>query len=221
MSVGAQMLWDIPTRLFHWLIVCCLPLSWWSAETGNYEIHQWSGYTVIVLVVRRVIWGFVGSRHSRFDDFIVGPAAVRAYMQGQGAASAGHNPLGGWSVLLLLSLLLIQAVSGLFNSDEILFSGPLYYWADADVRAVMGSLHDVAFNGLLALVAVHIVAVLYHQFKLKEKLLQAMVRGQAKGRAGEAAPAPWWLALALVVVIALALWWGLQQAPRPAVLGWG
>ena len=102
-------LWDLPTRLCHWLIVCCLPLAWWSAETENYSLHQWTGYTVIVLVVSRLIWGLVGSRHSRFADFLVGPAKIVAYLQGRGADSVGHNPLGGWSVMLLLALLLVLA----------------------------------------------------------------------------------------------------------------
>lgn len=221
MSTSALPLWDLPTRFFHWLIVCCLALSWWSAETESFEIHEWSGYTILVLVVSRIIWGFVGSRHSRFADFLVGPAGVRAYLQGQGAASVGHNPLGGWSVLLLLSLLLAQVISGLFNSDEILFSGPLYYWASSGVRSTMSVVHDAAFNGLLALVCLHIAAVLYHQFKLKKELVQAMVRGSAEGREGTAEPRPWWLAVVIVAVVTLALWWGLEQAPRPVHLGWG
>ncbi len=75
MSGKDNPLWDIPTRLFHWLIVVCIPLSWWSAENENYELHEWLGYTVIVLVVSRVAWGFFGSRHSRFGDFLVGPRA--------------------------------------------------------------------------------------------------------------------------------------------------
>ena len=76
MSVTSHPLWDIPTRLCHWLIALCIPLSWWSAEEERYELHQWSGYTLIVLVVGRVIWGFIGSRHSRFSDFLVGPGKV-------------------------------------------------------------------------------------------------------------------------------------------------
>jgi cytochrome b len=212
----AQPLWDIPTRVFHWLIVCCLPLSWWSAEQEWYDLHQWTGYTVIVLVATRVMWGFLGSRHSRFADFLVGPGVVLAYLRGGPTNSAGHNPLGGWSVILLLSLLLLQAVSGLFNSDDVLFSGPLYYWADSDFRDTMGVVHDIAFNVLLALVCVHILAVLYHQFRLKEKLLQAMVRGRAEGREGTQRPVPWWWAAFILGLFALALWWGLEQAPKPS-----
>ena len=220
MSASSYPLWDMATRCFHWIIACCIPLAWWSAETENYDLHQWVGYTVIVLVISRVLWGFVGSPHSRFADFLVGPGRVLAYLRGQGASSAGHNPLGGWSVLALLSLLLAQAVSGLFNSDDVLFSGPLYYAASTEFRDVMGVVHEVTFNVLLALVVLHIAAVLVHQLRFGEKLLQAMVLGRAEGRVGRGAPAPLWLALIILLLVSLALWWGLEQAPQPAPMAW-
>lgn len=212
-------LWDLPTRVFHWAIVLCVVLAWWSAEVDRYDLHEWVGYTVLVLVAVRLLWGFVGSRHSRFADFLVGPGAIRDYLRGRGAASTGHNPLGGWSVVLLLALLGLQAFSGLFNSDDVLFSGPLYYWASTDFRDVMGVVHEAAFNGLLALVCLHVLAVLYHQFGRGEKLLQAMVFGAAPGRTGRAAPAPWWWALLLCIAVALLLWWVIEQAPGPVYLG--
>jgi len=212
---GRHPLWDVPTRAFHWLIVCLVPLCWWSAEEGHYNLHQWSGYAVLVLVASRVAWGFVGSRHSRFRDFLVGPGAVLAYLRGQRTGGAGHNPLGGWSVVVLLLLLIAQATSGLFNSDDVLFSGPLYYWAGSDLRAVMGVTHEVAFNALLGFIALHIAAVLYHQWRRKENLVQAMVRGSAAGREGSAAPVPWWQAAVIAIALGLAFWWGLEQAPRP------
>jgi cytochrome b len=220
MREGSQTLWDAPTRLFHWLIVGCLPLAWWSGETDNYDIHQWTGYTVIVLVISRVAWGLVGSRHSRFSDFVVGPVKVLAYIRGQGAASVGHNPLGGWFVIALLLLLLTQGVSGLFNRDDIMFSGPLAHVGSTEFRDTMGWVHEIAFYILLALVCLHILAVLYHQLRIKEKLLQAMIRGSAPGREGAAAPVPWWWAVLLVLVVALGLWWGLEQAPQPVSLVW-
>jgi cytochrome b len=215
-----QPLWDIPTRLSHWLLVGAVALSWASAEMEYYAVHEWSGYAVIVLVVSRIIWGFVGSRHARFTDFVVGPARVGEYLKGAPAASAGHNPLGGWSVLLLLTLLLLQAGSGLFNTDDVLFSGPLYYWASGEFRDAMGVVHEAAFNGLLALVSLHILAVLYHQLRRREKLLQAMLRGSAQGREGREAPVHWWRAVAVVTLVALALWWGLAQAPQPTPIAW-
>lgn len=215
MASARTALWDLPTRIFHWSLVICIPLSWWSAEVENYELHEWLGYTILVLVASRVCWGFLGSRHSRFSDFVAGPRRLLGYLRGEGAASAGHNPLGGWGVLLLLALLLLQAVSGLFNSDDVLFSGPLYYAADSSFRDFMGTVHDVAFNLLLALVALHITAVIYHQRWRGEKLLQAMLAGSAEGREGEAAPVPAWRWLVVVGVLALALWLGLEQAPQP------
>jgi cytochrome b len=125
---GGRILWDLPTRIFHWGLVCCLPLAWLTAEIGNYEAHSWIGYTVIVLVVTRVMWGLVGSRHSRFTDFLVGPGGLQAYLRGQGYRSAGHNPLGGWSIVVMLLLLLLQAGSGLFNSDESTKWPSTRYW---------------------------------------------------------------------------------------------
>jgi cytochrome b len=111
-------------------------------------------------------------------------------------------------------------VSGLFNTDDVLFSGPLYYAASTGFRDAMGQVHDIAFNGLIALVCLHILVVLYHQLRLKEKLLQAMFKGSAPGREGQSAPAAWWLAMVVGLLVALALWWGLQQAPKPAMLAW-
>ncbi len=209
-------LWDLPTRIFHWVVVACIALAWWSAENENYTVHKWTGYTILVLVVSRAIWGFIGSRHSRFRDFLVGPAAVLDYLRGRGAGSPGHNPLGGWSVVLLLLLLSLQAVSGLFNSDDVLFSGPLYHAAGGEFRDAMGALHEFAFDALLVLVCLHLLAVLYHQLHRREKLIQAMLRGRAAGREGEVAPVSPWLALATLGAVAAALWWLLAQFPPPA-----
>ena len=211
-------LWDIPTRVFHWVLVAAVALAWWSAEQERYDIHEWTGYTLLVLVVSRIVWGFVGSVHSRFTDFVAGPGSIRAYLRGQGSPTPGHNPLGGWSVLALLTLLLLQAVSGLFNSDDILFSGPLYYAASGELRDTMGQVHDVAFNILLGLVALHVLVVLYHQLIRRDGMIRAMLVGSAPGRVGEAAPVAVWKALLLVALLALLLWLGLEQAPQPQPL---
>lgn len=213
-------LWDLPTRIFHWAIVLCLPLSWWSAEFEKYDLHQWLGYTVIVLVISRICWGFWGSVHSRFVDFLVAPPRVVAYLRGREASGPGHNPLGGWSVMVLLLLLLVQAISGLFNSDDVFFNGPLYYAASSEWRDIMGLVHELAFNALLAFVALHILAVFYHQFWRKERLVQPMIRGSAPGRSGRKAPVPGWRALLFVLLAALALWGIVQLAPPPPALMW-
>jgi cytochrome b len=211
-------LWDIPTRVFHWMLVAAVALAWWSAEQERYDIHEWTGYTLLVLVVSRIVWGFVGSVHSRFTDFVAGPGSILAYLRGQGSPTPGHNPLGGWSVLALLTLLLLQAVSGLFNSDDVLFSGPLYYAASGELRDAMGQVHDIAFNILLGLVALHVLVVLYHQLIRRDGMIRAMLVGSAPGRVGEAAPVAVWKALLLVALLALLLWLGLEQAPQPQPL---
>jgi cytochrome b len=208
-------LWDLPTRIFHWSLVVAIPLAWWSAENENYSVHEWTGYTIIVLVVSRIAWGFLGSRHSRFRDFLAGPGTVLDYVKGKGPNPVGHNPLGGWSVMALLALLLMQGVSGLFNSDDVLFSGPFYYAAEGPFRDTMGVVHELAFNTLLGLVVLHILAVLYHQLHRGEKLIQAMLRGRVAGREGEAPPKNGWVALAILVVAATLLWWAISRAPQP------
>ncbi len=96
----------------------------------------------------------------------------------------------------------------------------MYYWGSDAFRDAMGVVHEMAFNGLLALISLHILAVLYHQLRLREKLLQAMLRGSAEGREGREAPVPAWRAALIVVLVALALWWGLAQAPQPTLLTW-
>lgn len=208
-------LWDLPTRLFHWLLVLCVLLAWGSAEFERYTLHEWVGYTLIVLLLTRLLWGLFGSVHARFADFIAGPRAISAYLRGEGSPTPGHNPLGGWSVVALLALLLLQAFSGLFNSDDILFSGPLYYAADSEFRDLMGSIHDIAFNVLLGLVGLHVVVVCYHQFLKKDGMITAMIRGSAPGKAGREAPVAAWKALLLAAIVAALLWWGLAQAPQP------
>ena len=211
-------IWDIPTRLFHWSIIICFGLAWWSAEFERYDVHEVTGKIMIVLLLTRVAWGFLGSEHSRFRDFVVGPGSVAAYLRGQPSVTPGHNPLGGWSVLALLGLLLMQAISGLFNSDDILFSGPLYYAASQPLQDLMGVIHEWAFDLLLGLVSLHILAVMYYQLWLKKQLIQPMLTGRATDREGRTAPQRAWKAALIAVVLAALLWWGLEQAPQPQSL---
>ena len=210
--------WDLPTRLFHWSLPMLVGLAWWSAEYERYDIHEWTGLTLIVLLVSRILWGFVGSRHSRFSDFVTGPRAIVGYLTGEGSPTPGHNPLGALSVLALTGLLLLQAVSGLFNSDDIFFNGPLYYAADSDFRDSMGTVHDIAFDVLLGLVGLHVAVVAYHQWIRRDGMIKAMIAGSAEGKQGGAAPVAAWKALLIAVVVAGLLWWGLEQAPQPQPL---
>src|SRR3954466_14244874 len=102
--------WDLPTRLGHWLMVAGFALSWWTAESGRLEWHRWSGYALLGLVVFRLYWGFFGGSTARFGNFVRGPRAMLDYACGRLAPAPGHNPLGALSVLALLALLLVQVV---------------------------------------------------------------------------------------------------------------
>lgn len=218
MTTTRHPLWDIPTRLFHWSLVVLIPLAWWSAEEERYELHEWVGYTLLVLIVARIIWGFIGSQHARFTDFLRGPGAVMAYVRGEGGDSAGHNPLGGWGVVAMITLILLQAVSGLFNSEDAMFHGPLYYAVDTGFRDTMREIHEVAFNVLVAFLVFHLLAICYYQLRKRQPLLRAMVFGSAPEREGRAPVVALWRYLILVMVLAGLLWLGLSQAPKPQVL---
>ena len=124
--------WDLPSRLFHGLLVILVAVSFTTGTIGGnaMQYHEWSGFAILVLLVFRITWGFVGSRTSRFSDFVKGPAAVWRYanalVRGHSECYLGHNPLGGWSVLAMLLALLVQAATGLFANDDIITAGPLY-----------------------------------------------------------------------------------------------
>ena len=160
----------------------------------------------------------MGSRHSRFSDFLVGPKKMLAYLRSGEWATPGHNPLGGVAVVVMLCLLLAQAASGLFNTDDALFSGPLYHWAETGLRDFMGEVHEIVFNVILGLIALHVSAVLYHQFRHRMPLIQAMWKGSSGDRQGLSKPAPQWLALLILAILGALLWWGLEQVPPPQIM---
>ena len=137
-------IWDLPVRLTHWAIAALFAFQWWSGKTGRLDWHFLAGYTVIGLLVFRLLWGVMGSSTARFAGFVRGPVAVARYvrklfMRGDGRFHVGHNPLGGWSVVLMLALLLVQTGLGLFaidvDGDE---GGPLSARVSFDARARHG-----------------------------------------------------------------------------------
>ena len=209
LSTGSFLLWDLPTRIFHWAIVICLPLSWWSAENDNYELHQWFGYTVIVLVVSRVFWGFAGSRQSRFVTFIQGPSAVIFYvatlLHRDSPHYLGRNPLGGWSIIALLFTLLVQAGTGLFANDGIVTEGPLFDWVGKTTSDWLTKVHKLNQQVIIALVCVHVAAVLFYFFYKRQNLVLPMITGVKPWHGAEAEPAcgHTWLAALIAGLAAL------------------
>jgi cytochrome b len=171
--------WDLPTRLFHWLLVIGFGLSWWTAETGRLEWHRWSGYGLLGLVLFRLYWGLFGSSTARFGRFVRGPRTVLAYLRGAWQAVPGHNPLGALSVVALLALLATQIVLGLFAVDvDGIESGPLSEFVDFDTGRAAAHWHCEVFDLLLWLIALHIGAILYYGFVKKQNLAGAMLHGE-------------------------------------------
>jgi len=168
--------WDWPLRLFHWLLLLAVAAAYLTQRAGAMEWHQRIGMTIVGLIVFRLVWGFVGTRHARFADFLRGPAALRAYLRGEWKGH-GHNPLGGWSVILLLLMPLGMAATGLFANDDVSFSGLLATWVDKSLSDRLTSLHYLGFNLLLALVGLHLAAILFYRLKHRVDLVRPMLTG--------------------------------------------
>jgi cytochrome b len=203
--------WDVPVRFVHWSMVVLFAVSWWTAETGRMEWHQYSGFTLLALLVFRIYWGFAGSSTARFGEFVRGPRALRSYLKGRWAQAPGHNPLGALSVVALLTLLLMQVVLGLFAVDvDGIESGPLSIYVSFDAGRVAAEWHETVFEVLKWLIALHIVAVFYYVFRRKENLIGAMIHGKREFKGEPFAPVGRVSALRVVVglVLACALtWW--------------
>ena len=214
-TLQAIRVWDLPTRLFHWILVALIIAQWWTAEqSSTMDYHVWGGYAVLTLVLFRLIWGFVGSETVLFSDFVRGPGAAllyaKALMRGETPHYLGHNPMGGWSILALLILLLIQAGTGLFANDDIMTEGPLYAWVSKDTSDWLTTLHRFNFNLLLAMIAVHLSAVFFYLLVKRENLIHPMLSGRKHLPPEQIDRAPRmanpWLGLAALAVAALAVW---------------
>jgi cytochrome b len=177
--------WDSAVRLFHWLLVALIGFMWFSGtQKGAWlTYHFYAGYAVVTLLVFRIIWGFVGGTHARFADFIYGPRAIFGYLKTlpsrTAAKFAGHNPLGGWSVVLMILCLAVQVGTGLFaNNDDTAMEGPLAKLVSGAMSATLTSIHRININILLTLIAVHIVAVIYYLIYKRENLIGPMFHGR-------------------------------------------
>jgi cytochrome b len=197
--------WDVPTRLTHWLVVLLVAFSWWTAETSRMDWHRWSGYTLLGLVTFRIYWGLVGSSTAKFSEFVRGPRAIAGYLKGGWAVVAGHNPLGALNVVALLALLVTQIALGLFAVDvDGIESGPLSTYVSFEAGRAAAGWHEAVFNLLTAFIALHIAAVVYYVFIRKQALMAAMVHGKRAFPEAQLQPMRPASALRLVIGIVLA-----------------
>jgi cytochrome b len=174
--------WDLPTRLFHWALALCVIGSFATAWLpGSWiEWHARLGYAVLALVTFRLLWGVVGGRWSRFTAFLYAPSSVLAYLRGRAHPDhlVGHNPLGAGSVFALLLALLIQVGTGLVSDDEIAFTGPLNRFVSS-AQGLSATWYHKAIGEwvLVALVVLHLAAILYYLLAKRENLVRPMLSG--------------------------------------------
>ncbi len=204
---GKVRVWDLPTRFIHWALVVLIPYAWWTATHDQLERHRLVGYSLLGLILFRLIWGFAGSAPSRFASFVRGPASVLRYLRGKSEpAMPGHNPLGGWSVVAMLLAICAQIVLGLFAVDEDgLESGPLSDRIDFDTSRALALIHHKLFWVIVALIALHIGAIIFHRLRGRG-LTAAMVTGRAQAEAEAPAMAPLWRVLPAAAVAAAIAW---------------
>jgi cytochrome b len=217
-----RLVWDLPLRLFHWLLVLSMIASWVTAELGFdwMQIHMYLGYWTIGLLTFRIIWGFIGPRHARFASFLTGPTGLWRYTKGLAAGTmiqtAGHNPLGGISVIVMLALVGFQAATGLFATDDIVWTGPYNSAVSGATADKLTSLHHLNFNIILAAVSLHITAIVLYFLVKKQNLIAAMVHGKKVVPPHEAISKSEVVKAIVVIVISAGLvYWLLAAAPTP------
>lgn len=199
---GATILvWDMPVRVFHWLMVLCFAGAYLTSESERWRaVHTTLGYTMAGLIAFRLVWGFIGSRYARFSDFVRGPAAVasylRALLQGRPQHFLGHNPAGALAILALLSLGAATTASGWFALQES--SGEL--WEE---------IHETLANVMLAVVLVHVVAVVASSRLHHENLVSSMLTGEKTGQP-EQGLRRGWHSIGWMILLGVAAFWWLQ-----------
>lgn len=206
------LVWDAAVRVFHWLLVLTFAGAWLTAESERWRlVHVTLGYTAGALVLFRIAWGFVGTFHARFANFVRGPAAVRDYLlsivRGRPEHHTGHNPAGALAILAILAAMLVLVGTGWAGYDE--FAGE---W--------VLELHEGVATALLALIGVHVFAVIASSLVHRENLVRAMLTGRKRGEPGEAIRSPRRLAASVLLVAVLAFWvtqWMQPGAPAAGV----
>jgi len=198
------LVWDAPVRVFHWLMVLSFAGAWLTAESERWRlVHVTLGYTMLGLVAFRIVWGLVGTRHARFASFVRGPRAAWAHLRGMFSSAhentAGHNPAGALAIVAMLALTLAAGATGWARYSGI--GGHL-----------MEEAHELAANGLLLLVGLHLAGVVAVSLLHKRNLVRAMVSGRAVVPPREGIRSAWRSVAVLLLAAVLGFWWWQWQA---------
>jgi cytochrome b len=221
---AGRLVWDWPLRLWHWLFAIAVAGAWISGEWGGYDWRQWHlwfGQAAVGLLIFRLIWGFVGTRHARFARFVPGPKRLMAYLRTlprrDAPGSAGHNPLGAVAVVAILAVVATQAGSGLFISDDILYEGPWFVAVSSDTADFASTVHHRLAWPVGVLIGLHLVAIVFYRLYKRQRLTRAMITGRKSAdsvpESESIARSRTVLALILIALVAAFTWWLLAVAP--------
>lgn len=211
------LVWDLPTRIFHWLLAAAVAGLVLSGQIGGnfMDWHGRFGIAVIGLLAFRLVWGLAGPTYARFTQFFPTPGKILAYLRGEWRG-LGHNPLGALSVFGLLAVLALQAATGLFANDDIAFNGPLYPLAGKGLSDRLAGIHKLSAKLVYGLVALHIGAIVFYARVKKNNLVRPMLTGRTETDDGEPARGGGPLALAVALALAVGAAWAASGAWIPA-----
>lgn len=222
-----RLVWDLPVRLIHWALVVCVIGAWLTRELEGdwFAWHTRFGYAVLVLVLTRIVWGFVGTRHALFRHFVRGPRAILKMLRPSSTEDTptyvGHNPLGALMILALLAMLLVQALTGLFANDQVFETGPLFGYVTIDTSDRLTSIHKQLFDWLVAAIGVHVAAALFYLWFKRDNLILPMITGRKPSQqvpAGQAiSSSRLWLAVIVASLVGGALAWVVRTAPEASL----
>jgi cytochrome b len=205
--------WDLPVRLFHWAIVVLIFAAWLSQALNSMDTHVWIGYTILTLLLFRLVWGFIGSDTARFVRFLKSPAAALRHLvhirRREADREIGHNAAGGWMVLVMLGLIGVQAGTGLFSNDDANTEGPLMHLVGKDESDWLSHIHALNFNFIEIVIVLHVAAIVAYAVLKRQNLVRPMVTGRKMMPPDMLAPRlinPAWAVVALVVSAAAVAW---------------
>jgi cytochrome b len=173
--------WDAATRLFHWLTVALVIACYVSWRVNFMDWHAWTGEALLALVLFRLLWAFFGSETARFSSFLASPHTAAGYLASllrrEPDRQVGHNPVGGWMVLVLLVLLLAEALTGLYVVNDVADQGPLTEMVPAVVANLITDLHSYFWDALLVAAILHALAILLYAAVMRHDLVTPMITG--------------------------------------------
>jgi cytochrome b len=175
------LVWDLATRLFHWLTVALVIACYFSWRMNRMDWHSWTGEALLALVFFRLLWAFFGSETARFATFLASPRAAALYLvhlvRREPDRQIGHNPIGGWMVLLLFALLLAEALTGIYVANDVADEGPLSEIVPPVIANLITNLHTYFWDALLVAALLHVIAILLYGAVIRHDLVTPMITG--------------------------------------------